>query len=247
MQYMGGKSRIAKDIAKIIGGGKTLVSLFCGSCAVESKLAPGYERVILNDAHKYLIAMYKAVQNGLDLPEHITREQYYDIKARKDEIPEIAGFVGFGCSFAGVWFSGYARDLKHGRNYAAVSKRSLMKDFETLKKAEFICGDYREVKIPDGATVYADPPYICTTGYGGETFSSAAFWDYMREISQRCAVYISEEYAPEDFQCVWEKPIRRTVTLDLQKRKYKVERLYTYGWRSSMIEHAGGFDGSRCP
>jgi hypothetical protein len=40
MRYQGGKSRIAKPIAQIImqaAGGDCFVSLFCGSCAVESK------------------------------------------------------------------------------------------------------------------------------------------------------------------------------------------------------------------
>lgn len=52
MRYMGGKSRIAQPIAKIIttvaGGEKCFVSLFCGSCAVESKVQ-GFTRKILND------------------------------------------------------------------------------------------------------------------------------------------------------------------------------------------------------
>ena len=75
MQYMGGKSRIARQIAEFIneiprrkvqncqapgpdnhnyggGGADCFVSLFCGSCAVESKVQ-GFSRKILNDRHKY--------------------------------------------------------------------------------------------------------------------------------------------------------------------------------------------------
>ena len=37
-------------------GGDCFVSLFCGSCAVESKVQ-GFSRKILNDRHEYLIAM----------------------------------------------------------------------------------------------------------------------------------------------------------------------------------------------
>lgn len=59
MRYQGGKSRIAKCIGGVIEddvygrkikncqtdsrtswGGKTFVSLFCGTCSVESKVAP---------------------------------------------------------------------------------------------------------------------------------------------------------------------------------------------------------------
>lgn len=71
MQYLGGKSRIAKSIAEVIhyevsrwkvenspadrsmdkclpsngGGGQVFVSLFCGTCSVESKIQ-GFSRII---------------------------------------------------------------------------------------------------------------------------------------------------------------------------------------------------------
>ena len=52
----------------------------------------------------------------------------YDyIRTHKDEDHVLTGFVGFGCSFGGKWFGGYARNAG-GTNYAAQSKRSLLKD-----------------------------------------------------------------------------------------------------------------------
>lgn len=42
MQYMGGKSRISKQIAEVLNSAinkdTPFVSLFCGSCAIESKV-----------------------------------------------------------------------------------------------------------------------------------------------------------------------------------------------------------------
>lgn len=229
MQYQGGKSRIARSIADIISltGGACFVSLFCGSCAVESKVQ-GFSRKILNDKHAYLIAMLRGVQNGYELPELITPDQYQLIKAHKDWDPVLAGFVGFGCSFGGKWFGGYARN-KGGINYAAQSKRSLLKDMATLKNAEILCGDYRKVPIPQGAVVYADPPYDNTTGYNNEKFNSTEFWQAMRLLADTGhTVYISEQTAPPDFVCVWEKPFTRT--LDVNKgNPFKVtEKLFTY-------------------
>lgn len=132
MRYQGGKSRIATPLAQILNsaGGDCFVSLFCGSCSVESKVT-GYNRIILNDKHEYLIQMLKGVQSGYELPEMITEDQYQRIKANKDADPVLAGFVGFGCSFGGKWFGGYARN-KGGTNYAAQSKRSLLKDLSNL-------------------------------------------------------------------------------------------------------------------
>ena len=115
MRYQGGKSRIAKPIAEVINSAISwwqepnseaycrnnkqeyseseiaththtdviFVSLFCGSCSVESKI--DCEHKILNDNHKYLIAMLKAVQNGYELPEYISEEQYRYTKNHKDE------------------------------------------------------------------------------------------------------------------------------------------------------------------
>lgn len=146
MQYLGGKCRIAKPISELIlqkkEGTKTFVSLFCGGCAIETKLAPHFENVICNDLHPYLIAMYQALQNGYDLPENISEEQYRYIREHKDEDKALTGFVGFGCSFGAEWFSGYARN-KRGDNYAKRGRNAIMRDIENLKTAKFTCTDYR--------------------------------------------------------------------------------------------------------
>lgn len=203
MRYQGGKSRIATPIAQTIFElrGDCFVSLFCGSCAVESKVQ-GFSRKILNDKHAYLIAMLRGVQGGYELPELITPEQYQLIKAHKDRDPVLAGFVGFGCSFGGKWFGGYARNAT-GTNYALQSKKSLLKDMATLYDAEFICGDYRRLGIPPGSVIYADPPYNNTTGYGGEAFDTAEFWVAMQLLADTGhTVFVSEQEAPPGIACV---------------------------------------------
>ena len=196
MRYQGGKSRIAKPIAQIImqvAGGDCFVSLFCGSCAVESKVQ-GFSRKLLNDRHEYLIAMLQGVQQGYNLPEHITLEQYRYIRENKDADPVLAGFVGFGCSFGGKWFGGYARN-KTGTNYAEQSKRSLLKDMATLQDAQFVCGDYRRLCIPPNSVIYADPPYNNTTGYTGDKFDTTEFWIAMRLLADLGHAVVIENHA----------------------------------------------------
>lgn len=230
MRYQGGKSRIAKPIAQIItlvaeGGCDCFVSLFCGSCAVESKVQ-GFSRKILNDRHKYLIAMLQGVQNGYELPEHITPEEYRYIRDHKDDDPVLAGFVGFGCSFGGKWFGGYARNAT-GTNYALQSKRSLLKDMATLQDARFVCEDYRRVPIPPGAVIYADPPYSDTTGYGGERFDSAEFWRVMHHLADTGhTVFVSEQTAPPGIECIWEKPFTRTLDRNKDNQFTVTEKLF---------------------
>ena len=216
------------------GQNSTFVSLFCGSCSVESKIK-GFDRMILNDKHEYLIQMLKSVQQGYELPDHISEEEYKKISNNKDENPALTGFVGFGCSFGGKWFGGYARN-KTGTNYAAQSKRSLLKDMATLMDAEFICKDYADVELPSiSCVIYADPPYDNTTGYGKEKFDSIKFWNYARKISQNYLMFISEQTAPEDFIAIWEKPFTRTLDVNKQNQFKVTEKLFIHKSQLSNI------------
>ena len=232
MRYQGGKSRIAQQIAEIIQREReresnlTFVSLFCGSCSVESKVN-GFDKIICNDKHEYLIELFKGVQNGYELPELITEERYKYIREHKDENKILTGFVGFGCSFGGKWFGGYARN-KTNTNYALQSKKSLLKDMDNLMTAHFTCQDYHDVIIPNNSIVYADPPYNNTTGYGKDKFNSDEFWEYMRIISKNNKVFISEQTAPNDFECVWEKEFTRTLDVNKDNQFKVTEKLFTY-------------------
>ena len=231
MRYQGGKSRIAKQIAAVIAAAerereREFVSLFCGSCSVESKIT-GFSKMILNDKHKYLIALLKGVQNGYELPEYISEEQYKYIREHKDEDCVLSGFVGFGCSFGGKWFGGYARN-KDGTNYALQSKKSLLKDMNTLTNAKFICKDYRDVELSDNCVIYADPPYNNTTGYGKEKFNSSEFWQYARKASKNHLMFISELTAPDDFVVIWEKPFTRMLDVNKSNQFKVTEKLYVH-------------------
>jgi len=186
-----------------------------------------FSRMICNDNHEYLIALLKGVQDGYELPDTISREEYKYIKAHQDEDKVLTGFVGFGCSFGAKWFGGYAYN-KTERNYAGESKRALLRDNEYLKNAEFICKDYREVELPEGCIVYADPPYYKTTQYSTGDFDTQAFWNYMREVSQSHLVFISELDAPEDFVPIWEKPITRVIDVNKSNYFQVLEKLYIH-------------------
>ena len=229
MQYMGGKSRISKQIAEVLNSAinkdTPFVSLFCGSCAIESKVQADVK--ILNDKHPYLIAMWQALQNGWMPPDVVTKEEYYRVKANMDENPALTGFVGFGCSFGGKWWGGYAKD-KRGDDYCGQAKRGLLKDLSGVVNATFTCLDYRDLEIPDNAVVYCDPPYANTTGYTVGQFDTNEFWNYMRQLSKRCDVYISEESAPDDFECIWSKEKVRTLEKSDNVGRVKVEKLFKY-------------------
>lgn len=110
MRYQGGKSRIASDLAPIIsrsidGRNRAFVSLFCGSCAVESKVR-GFSRIILNDKHEYLIALLRGVQAGYNLPESINENQYRYVRENKTLILCLPALSGLDAALAASGLEG---------------------------------------------------------------------------------------------------------------------------------------------
>lgn len=267
MQYLGGKSKISKEIATLIDNiltnlwglyeipwrevtyfdtalecreydirererERVFASLFCGSCAIESKVKADVK--ILNDKHPYLIAMWKALQNGWIPPEEISKEQYKYIKEHKDENMALSGFVGFGCSFGGKWFGGLAAN-KRGDNYCRRANKSVLKDVDGLRNATFLCLDYKDVEIPQGAIVYADPPYDNTTGYSLGDFDSNEFWDYVRKLSETNIVLVSEEKAPDDFVSIWHKEQKRMIDNVNKNIFTRTENLFVHKKYENML------------
>lgn len=51
------------------------------------------------------------------------------------------------------------------------------------------------------------------------------FWDKVRELSKDNIVFVSELDAPEDFECLWNKPIRNTLGSD--NTRMQTEKLFT--------------------
>jgi site-specific DNA-adenine methylase len=70
---------------------------------------------------------------------------------------------------------------------------------ERLERLEIYSKDYKEIEIPSGAVVYADPPYKGTATYSEGNFNHDEFWEYCRKLSKTNHVYISEYHAPSDF------------------------------------------------
>lgn len=63
--------------------------------------------------------------------------------------------------------------------------------------------DYRDVRLPEDAVIYCDPPYAYTAGYG-VTFDHKAFYAWSRAIGKRYPLFVSEYWMPPGFRCVAE-------------------------------------------
>lgn len=235
MQYFGGKQRISKDLSVFLNAqlknNQPFVDLFCGSCNIISKIDDNRLR-IANDKHYYLIEMWKALQNGWDMPDKITEEEYNYIKNNKDKNSALTGFVGFGCSYSGKWFGGYCRNNTN-RNYCLNAKNSNLKILPKIKDVIFYNLDYKDVFIPIGSLVYCDIPYKNTTSYCknevGE-FNHEEFYKWVKDNSDKYDIYISEykKNVPDDFEIVWEKNSKKDIRNKNNKREDTIEVLMRF-------------------
>ncbi len=240
MKYVGSKNRLSKQIAPIIQRyviesmihkGNGYWEPFVGGANMIDKIR--CYRKCGSDTHPYLIALLKHVQQTTDdLPDTITEDEYNAVKANPSNYPDwYVGLVGFCASYNGKWFGGYANGVKTKigtiRNYTDEAIKNIKKQAPNLKKIQFFCNDYAEVKPSDakGYVIYCDPPYRDTTKYATSDFDYDKFYAWCKEMAKTNIVLISEYWMPEDdFECIWEGKLK--CTLDKASRTDKTEKLY---------------------
>jgi DNA adenine methylase len=229
VQYLGGKTRIAQKLAAVINaarGPREFWDPFCGGLSVSVALGG---RGLVTDANPALIALYQAVADGWDPPEHVSEAEYQAARALPDSDPRKA-FCGFGCSFGGKWFGGYARSAE-GQKYAAGARNVLLRDIPALiaRGCRFLCVDFLAIEPrPTSSVLYLDPPYRGTISYGAlGRFDHDRFYARVAAWSRYTDVFVSE-YAFPWGRIVWEgtpyKSLRGT-----GNSGRAVERLYYFG------------------
>lgn len=232
MKYMGSKNRIAKEILPIMLKDRSpeqwYVEPFAGGM---NMICDAKGKRIANDIHPYLIALFESVVYNYWNPIKISKQLYDDIRENKSLYPnQLVGWAGFGCSYNGKYFGGYAGEIntKIGtvRDYQQESINNLLIQKNKLIGVHFTCMPYNEMVIPDCSIIYCDPPYEGTTKYRDD-INHAEFWDWCRRKSKEGhIVYVSEYNAPDDFICVWKKDIVSSLTKDTGS-KIATERLFT--------------------
>jgi DNA adenine methylase len=237
MKYIGSKSKLAKEILpfmqKDIDNAFTYLEPFCGGCNMIDKV--NHKDRYASDGNYYLIAMWKALQEGWEPPDSIDKETYFAVRQSflsgnsplAESQPHMIGFIGHNCSFSGDWFAGYA-GTGETRNRCAEAKRHLLKQINNLKDVEFYYNDYNDWNLK-GALIYCDPPYYNGFKYKGSNFdfNHEQFWEWCREQAKNNTVYVSDYYAPDDFELIWEKEI--VINAHQKKQKQATEKLYKLG------------------
>ncbi len=228
MQYMGGKSRIAKQLAEVIDRvrkpGQLVWDPFCGGLSMAGALSKNGP-VWATDVNAPLIKLYKAVQAGWAPPTDVSKDDYTAAKSLPDADP-MKAFCAVACSFAGKWFGGYASS--GSRNYALNARRSLA---EVARVQRLDAGDFLSVlPQPIEAVLYLDPPYRGTTSYAGAPpFDHDLFVQRVQDWAANGVHTFVSEYSFPLGQIVWERA--QVTTLARKKSAYAtaVERLYYLG------------------
>lgn len=233
MKYMGSKARFTKDILPIVLQNRKYkqwyVEPFAGGmnsiCEVDGNR-------IANDIHYYLIEMWRMLSTGW-VPEKITREKYKDVRDNKNNYPAyFVGWVGFNCSYSGKWFGGFAGETKTKigtvRDYQIEAINNVTKQVKKLDGVLFQNKPYHELSLPQNSIIYCDPPYEGTTKYNND-FDHDYFWNWVRDINkQGHTVFVSEYNAPNDFDCVWQKEAKSSLSSNgiIGGNKLSVEKLF---------------------
>lgn len=239
MKYMGSKSKVANQLVAVIQPyidkfrPWAYIEPFCGGCNVIDKIVAS--KRIAHDKQPYLIALLKNLDRIDELPEFIEREHYEDVRrAYNDNTGEYEdwyiGAIGFLSSYNGRFFDGgYAGKIvtREGneRNYYQEALRNLHKQKPHLEGVQFVCSDYSLLNT-QRAVIYCDPPYEDTKNYMADRrFDYEKFWNWVRKASTENIVLVSSNNAPEDFRCIWEQKVCRTMKSS-GAVKEDVEKLY---------------------
>ena len=147
---MGGKEQIASKIVEFmqpeIDKRGVYVEPFVGGASVISRVRASIR--IGADIHEPLINMYKALSNGWIPPKELTENEYNELKRLKDPNNPLTAFAGFGCSFGGVYFCGYARRNIGNDNFALTAHNSIIRKMKNLTNVQWVFSRYNDLEIP---------------------------------------------------------------------------------------------------
>lgn len=204
MRYLGGKSRLAAQLAPFLET-VCLYEPFVGAFNIVPAVRP--HSAVCSDIHAGLIGLYHAVQRGWAPPDRITEADYVSLKRERDGSP-LSVFASFAASFGGKEWGGFARDATGRRDLTAEGATAFRKKIPFIRSAQFRCVPFEAVYPCPGATLYCDPPYAGTTGYRTIAFNQTAFVAWCNKQADRgCRVFVSEftNPCPDRWRVAWSR------------------------------------------
>ena len=195
-KYFGGKIRIGNEICEKIKAyeimhygepNKYYFEPFIGMAGVFRHMAKEDRICIGCDAHEDLMLMWRSIGEGWLPPDKISHETHANLKTKDPS--DLRGFVGFGCSYFGRFFSGFTDTSRESYNQILsvsgifTSRNVIFMERESVRSNTLV------------------------KGFSG--FDHEVFWDTMRIWSKDNLVFISETEAPSDFTEIWRKDVGR--------------------------------------
>ena len=233
MKYMGSKARIAKHILPFLKprGERFYYEPFAGGMNMMAAYDYPDSVRVASDSNSYLIEMFQTLQAGWIPDDYYDRDYYNHVRKTYDAPGYLIGWLGFNCSYSGKWFGGFAgrTQTRDGiRDYQAEAKRNVLKQMQSLSDVRFLWKNYLDLIPVNGSVIYCDPPYQKTTGYV-DNFDHDQFWEWVRGQSRNCHVFVSEYQAPDDFECVWQMPVKSSLSANGKSggSKKSMEKLFT--------------------
>ena len=241
---MGSKARFAKDILQIILENRTksqwYVEPFAGGmntiCEVDGNR-------IANDKNLHLIEMWKGLSENRKRPTEISKKLYdkarfeYNNKTNIEFDDFMIGWIGWMGSANGRFFDGgYSgkSNTKVGtvRDYIREAINNIENQLPKMFGVQFYHKDYTELEITNKSIIYCDIPYKDTKQYStSKNFNHSNFWDWCREkANQGHTIFVSEYEAPTDFECIWQKVAKSSLSANgkIGGNKISVEKLFKY-------------------
>jgi DNA adenine methylase len=217
MKYVGSKASIAKQLVAVIEANSNplayKVECFSGGANFTQHWHPN----VAIDVNPFIQIFFEGLTAGWFEPRWISKGDYMHYKKlasftkpdhRNRDLCAMIGWAGAGCSYSGKWFGGYAGKVntKEGvRDYMDESIRNVLAQRDQLGQLTYFRTDsYETIAMYSNCTIYCDPPYAGTTGYGDFGIDHVNFWDIVRMSSKNNVVFVSEYNAPDDFACIWE-------------------------------------------
>ena len=248
MNYQGSKSRVAKYIVPIIQKAiddndiHYYLEPMCGGLNIIDKIK--CDRKFAYDLNKYLIYLFIHIKDGGKLPDNISDEYYNALRSAWYEDNRDKKFQDWEIGL--LWLSSFSgRGPDGGRSIEGIEKRkdgtviqrhyyqerkaNILKQFEQplCRNIMFGISDYRDLTGLKDYVLYLDPPYESQKEYANSKyFSHITFWEKMREWSQDNIVLVSELKAPEDFECIWQQEVSRSIKATDKTKA--IEKLFRY-------------------
>ena len=237
MKYVGSKNKIAKHIVPILqriiykNKIKKYIEPFCGGCNVIDKIK--CNKLIAYDNDIIPISIFKHYterpQDLEILPKELTKDFYYYVRDTK-EFPDWyrSSILLFGSYNSRVYGGCYGATAKTKdgqiRNYYQEAINNLQEQLKRMPKIKFSRRDYRKTKAVN-SLIYCDPPYQDGIGYK-ESLNYEEFWNWVRKNISKNIIVISENYAPEDFVCIWQQ--ETTSSMNNRNKVGKIEKLFMH-------------------